>query len=64
LATGAKFFSLRSKEAFLDYLKELERNASSEHLALVKDVYGSSAGTPFLSLLTWDKNKGTTTAPT
>ena len=64
LATGAKFFSLRSKEAFLDYLKEVERNASSEHLALVKDVYGSSAGTPFLSLLTWDKNKGTTTPPT
>lgn len=58
LASGAKFFSLRSKDAFLEYLKDLERNASSEHLALVRDVYGPSAGEPFLGLLTWDKKKG------
>jgi hypothetical protein len=57
LASGANIFSLRSKEAFLSYLKTLEKEASSEHLNLVKDVYGPNAGTPFLNLLTWDKEK-------
>jgi hypothetical protein len=62
LASGAKIFSLRSKEAFLNYVKGLENEASREHLNLVKEVYGPSAGTPFLELLTWDKMKPTTSA--
>ena len=57
LASGARIFSLRSKEAFLEYLRQLEKDASLEHIALVKEVYGPDAGTPFIDLLNWDKRK-------
>jgi len=57
LEPGAKVFSLRSKEAFLAYLKDLENEATADHLELVRQVYGPNAGSPFLSLLTWDKKR-------
>lgn len=57
LSSGARIFSLRSKEDFLEYLKKLEADASPDHIALTKEVYGPDAGTPFRSLLTWDKKK-------
>lgn len=36
---GTKIFSLSSKEKFLEYLDEIERSASPEHLQAVQDFY-------------------------
>lgn len=51
LSSGAKIFSLRNKDDFLEYLRDLERSASPEHMNLVREVYGPCAGRPFVELL-------------
>ena len=58
LKSGAKFFSLRNKDDFLTYLRDLERSAAPEHLQLVREVYGSDAGRPFLELLKYREKSG------
>jgi hypothetical protein len=51
--SGKHFFSLRQNEKaeFLDYLDEIERSASAEHLQLVEEVYGPDWPTPYVDLL-------------
>lgn len=53
LAGSARLFSLRKKEreAFMAYLDEVEKNADSEHIKLVHDVYGADWSKPFVDLL-------------
>lgn len=43
-------FSLRSKEVFFDYLDQIEQNATPEHMALVRDVYGECSEKPFVEV--------------
>lgn len=51
LASGAKIFSLRSKDQFLEYLRGIESTVPQEHLDLVREVYGPDADTPYTTLL-------------
>ena len=53
LGPTVRFFSLRrdEKSEFLNYLDNIERSASSEHLRLVEEVYGPDWPTPYVDLL-------------
>lgn len=46
-----KIFSSANKDEFLEYLRSIEKNASSEHLQAVREVYGPDWGQPFTSVL-------------
>lgn len=47
---GTIVFSQNSKEEFLEYLSELEKNASKEHLDKVYEVYGKDWQKPYKTL--------------
>ncbi len=47
---GTKVFSHRSKEAFLNYLDEIERDAPDGHIAKVREVYGDAWEKPYLEV--------------
>jgi len=47
---GTKVFSLNNKAEFLEYLKELEKRASREHLKKVAEVYGVTWREPYTTL--------------
>ncbi|HRE04169.1 MAG TPA: hypothetical protein PKX00_01075 [Opitutaceae bacterium] len=53
LSSYCCLFSFRQgeHEQFLDYLANIERSASPEHLAKVTEVYGADWPTPYLDLL-------------
>jgi hypothetical protein len=53
LSPNGRVFSLRAnkRDAFIDYLKSIEADASTEHLRLVEEVYGPKWATPFEDLL-------------
>lgn len=53
LSNRTRFFSLRrgEKEAFLEYLDGIEREAGSDHLKTVEEVYGHDWPTPYVDLL-------------
>jgi hypothetical protein len=46
-----RIFSARTRDGFLEYLRQLEADASSEHVALVAQTYGEDWVTPFRSIL-------------
>ena len=50
---GISLYSFRDNEhhAFVEYLECIEREASPEHLRLVKEVYGSDWPKPYIELL-------------
>lgn len=50
LDISAKIFSLNKKQEFLDYLDQIEKDASQSHLDLVKDVYGEDWADPYLEV--------------
>jgi hypothetical protein len=52
-----KIFSSANKDEFLGYLRDIEKNASSEHMKAVREVYGSDWGKPFTSVLDEYKTK-------
>jgi hypothetical protein len=43
---GCQVFSLTNRDAFLEYLREMERAAPAGHLADVAEVYGDSVDRP------------------
>jgi hypothetical protein len=47
---GTKIFSISSKEEFIKYLDNIEKNASKEHLELVDYVYGENWAEPFWNM--------------
>lgn len=47
---GTTLFSLNNKDEFLDYLDEIEKNASEEHVSKVAEVYGEEWGLPYTSV--------------
>lgn len=53
LGTVIHFFSLRKNERaeFLNYLEDIERGASPDHLHLVEEVYGPDYAEPYVDLL-------------
>jgi hypothetical protein len=46
----AKIFSNNSKADFLNYLNDIEKTATPEHIAKVNEVYGESWKKPYLTL--------------
>ena len=51
-----RIFSLNTKQAFLDYLVEIWKNADPAHVTLVTDVYGQDVGKPYLTILEVEHN--------
>ena len=47
---GAKVFSLRSKQEFLNHLDQIEKGASAEHMAKVREVYGDGWEKPYVEV--------------
>lgn len=47
---GTKVFSMCNKDEFLQYLNEIEANASKEHLDVVEEVYGKEWREPYTTL--------------
>jgi hypothetical protein len=45
-----KIFSIRNKDAFLQYLDELEFNAPTGHIQKVREVYGDSWEKPYVEI--------------
>ena len=50
IAYDTEAFSFSTKDAFLQYLNEIESSAPEEHLGKVKEVYGPDWGKPFVEL--------------
>ena len=50
LTYGARIFSLRSKQDFLDFLDQIESSAPAEHLAKVREVYGDGWEKPYVEV--------------
>jgi hypothetical protein len=57
LSEMPKIFSLNSQDKFLEYLDQLEKEASPAHLKLVEKVYGKDWGTPYVGVFKVDTNK-------
>ncbi|MHB0948724.1 MAG: hypothetical protein ACYC4J_06640 [Gemmatimonadaceae bacterium] len=51
---GTRIFSNRTRDAFLEYLREIEAAAQSDHVALVKRVYGDDWLVPYREMLEHD----------
>lgn len=47
---GTKVFSLNNKNEFVDYLNEIEKNASREHMFKVNEVYGENFFKPYTTM--------------
>ena len=52
---GCRVFSDRDHGELMVYLQGVEDDASPEHLALIKEVYGPDWPTPFVTLYTYDR---------
>ena len=52
--TDCVFFSTNNLPEFIDYLDKIKIDASAEHLATVKEVYGENWGKPYETLFTHD----------
>lgn len=50
LTYPTRVFSVRSKESFLSYLDQIESEASPEHIALVREVYGENWENPYVEV--------------
>jgi hypothetical protein len=48
---GTRIFSSRTGDEFLEYLNGLERDAGSDHVRLVAEVYGDDWSVPYRELL-------------
>lgn len=53
---GCRTFAPREFKDMLEFLDEIERSAAPEHLELVEDIYGPDWPTPFLEVLTYDRD--------
>lgn len=51
LAYPAKVFSTNTRDGFLTYLDDIEKNADPEHMKTVKELYGADWGEPYLGIL-------------
>jgi hypothetical protein len=53
LSGRARLFSFHDQQdrAFLEYLQDIEKSASPEHVEVVREVYGADWGKPFVELL-------------
>lgn len=47
---ACKVFSTKSRDALIDWVKGMEAQASPDHLAKVREVYGEDCGKPFTTL--------------
>lgn len=45
-----KIFSQNTKQEFLEYLDEIESQASAEHFSKIKEVYGETWPEPYIRL--------------
>lgn len=50
-------FSNRSKDEFLEYLRQIERDTPSEHIDLVRAVYGPTWEVPFRDILKHERER-------
>jgi len=47
---GTKVYSLSNKEEFIEYLDEIRKSASEEHIKAVEEVYGPNWSKPYWSI--------------
>jgi len=47
---GTKTFSYKNKDEFIQYLDEIEKNASASHIAKVEEVYGEGHVNPYMTI--------------
>jgi hypothetical protein len=57
LGYPARVFSVRSKDLFLNYLDQIESEASPEHLSLVREVYGKNWEKPYVEVFAGSTNR-------
>jgi hypothetical protein len=48
------FFSVKNLPEFINYLDDIKREASAEHLAMVREIYGENWGKPYVTIFTKD----------
>lgn len=51
IGVGAKIFSMKNKEEFLNYLDEILEGMSPEHLSFVESYYGEKWRSPYTTIL-------------
>ncbi|HZS42849.1 MAG TPA: hypothetical protein VFA52_01385 [Candidatus Paceibacterota bacterium] len=51
LGVNTKIFSLRNKEAFLNYLDNILLKADNDHLRFVQQIYGKDWAKPYLTII-------------
>jgi hypothetical protein len=54
---GTKIFSPNTKNEFLEYLSDIERSATKEHMEKLDEVYGDGWRRPFLKLYEHEENR-------
>ncbi len=57
LGYSVALFSLKNKDEFLGYLDQAESDASPEHMAQIRELYGDDWPQPFTSLYTYRDRK-------